>query len=232
VPDEQVLARVLRDFARTLTHSYEVAEVLSELTDHVVAVLDAACAGVMVADGDVLRYATASDERATRVEQVQEDAQSGPCHEAYVSGEVVAVRDLDDCGRWPRYSEMAEQVGLRAVLGVPMQIDGARVGALNTFASIPRTWDDADVAAARVLADVATSFLAHASELDRARRTAEQLQHALDSRVVLEQAKGMVAAHRGIQVDEAFRVLRRHARDRGATLHSVAQAVVELGLRP
>ncbi len=113
-----------------------------------------------------------------------------------------------------------------------MTFDGRAVGALNIYDDHVREWSDEDLTAALVLADIATGYLVHASELNQARRTNEQLQAALDSRVVIEQAKGLLAGERGITLDQAFAILRRHARNRNAPVHAIAQAVVELGLRP
>jgi hypothetical protein len=107
-----------------------------------------------------------------------------------------------------------------------------RLAALDIYDDHIRDWTERDLSTARVLADIATGYLMHASELDRARRVNEQLQAALDSRVVIEQAKGLLAGERGISLDTAFAVLRNHARNRNAPIHAIAQAVVELGLRP
>lgn len=113
-----------------------------------------------------------------------------------------------------------------------MMVDSRALGALNLYADQPRQWSDDDLAAARVLADMATSYIVNASELERAQRTAEQLQEALDSRIVIEQAKGILAADGRLEMDQAYQVLRRHARNHSASLRSVAEAVVNLGLRP
>ncbi len=118
-----------------------------------------------------------------------------------------------------------------AVAGIPMELDGLRLGALNIYDSSPREWAEEDLAAARVFADMATSYLLNSSERERAQRIQAQLQEALASRVVIEQAKGMVAATYGISVDAAFERLRRHARNHNATVRNVSEAVVQLGLR-
>ena len=106
------------------------------------------------------------------------------------------------------------------------------IGSLNIYDDKVRDWSGHDRLAVQVLADMATAYVAHASELDRARRTNEQLQTALDNRVLIEQAKGILAGERNITLDQAFNVLRNHARRRNVPVRSIANAVVELGLRP
>lgn len=153
--------------------------------------------------------------------------------DAYRGGEPVLVANLGDYpDHWPGFARRAIALGVVAVAAIPMRLDDTRLGTLNLYTTSRRDWSDDDVTAARVLADVATSYLARASELDRSRRVAEQLQEALSSRVVIEQAKGMLAAERDISVDQAFQVIRSHARKRGASLRTVATAIVNLGLRP
>ena len=102
---------------------------------------------------------------------------------------------------------------------------------MNIYEDEPRDWTPEDIAAASVLADMATSYIVHASELAKAQRINEQLQQALTSRIVIEQAKGIVAGERGLRVDDAFELLRKHSRRNNASLGSVADAVVRLGLR-
>jgi len=142
------------------------------------------------------------------------------------------VRDLTESTKWPQLTEAALGAGLVSVAGIPMTFDGRAVGSLNIYDDHVRDWTDQDTAAARVLADIATGYLVHASELDQARRVNEQLEAALESRLIIEQAKGVLAGERGITVDQAFAVLRKHARSRNAPMHAIAKAVVELGLRP
>jgi AmiR/NasT family two-component response regulator len=113
-----------------------------------------------------------------------------------------------------------------------MRLDDEVLGAMNIYSAEPRLWTDDEIATAQVLADMATSYLVNASELEKSRRTSEQLQEALQSRVVIEQAKGILSAERRISMDEAFETLRRHARNHNANLRAVADAVVNLGLRP
>jgi GAF domain-containing protein len=231
--DQDLLLDVLTRFSRTLAGRYDVSDVLYELSDGVARVLNAVGAGVSLADDDgQLRFATATNEVVTAVEQVQQDSQQGPCHVAYTANQPVLVPDLRQPTAWPQLSDAALGAGLASVAWIPMTFDGRAVGSLDIYDDHVREWSDQDVAAALVLADIATGYLVHASELNRARRVNEQLQAALDSRVVIEQAKGLLAGERGITLDQAFALLRSHARNRNAPIHAIAQAVVELGFRP
>jgi GAF domain-containing protein len=233
VSDQELLLDVLTRFSRTLAGRYDVSDVLYELSDGVAQVLNAAGAGVSLADDDGhLRFATATNEVVTALEQLQQDGQRGPCHVAYTTNRAVLIPDLRQANEWPQLSAAALESGLASVAGIPMNFDGRAVGSLNIYDDHVREWSDQDVTAALVLADIATGYVVHASELDQARRVNEQLQAALKSRVIIEQAKGLLAGERGITLDRAFAILRSQARSRNAPVHAVAQAVVELGLRP
>lgn len=231
--DHQPLLDVLTRFSRTMAGRYDVSDVLYELSDAVTQVLDAAGAGVSLGDDHGrLRFATASNAVITEVENVQQESQQGPCHVAFSTNESVFVRDLGASSEWPVLRDAALRCGLASVAGIPMVFDRRAVGSLNIYDDHIRDWTERDLTTARLLADIATGYLVHASELDRACRVNEQLEAALRSRVLIEQAKGLLAGERGISLDEAFAVLRSHARSRNAPLHSIAQGVVELGLRP
>ena len=233
MPSNDVLFDVLKRFANTLAHRYDVADVLYELTEHALEVLAATSAGVSLADADgVLKFVTASSEAAAELERLQQDSQQGPCHHAYQTASAVLLANIADSADWPLYRSKCAEVGLRAVAGIPLTTGERRLGAMNIYQNEPWNWTDDDVAAARVLADVATSYVVHASELAQAQRINEQLQQALSSRIIIEQAKGLIAGERGIPVDDAFELLRKHARHNSASISLVAEAVVRLGLRP
>ena len=231
--DQAVLVRVLSDYARTLAGDYAIGDVLHDLVVHVTELVGVAGAGVSLAENDQIRFATAINDAIATIERVEEDTQAGPCVDAHRSGNVVLVPDLrDDPHGWPGVAEAALELGVIGVAGIPMRLDGTQVGALSLYATERRDWSADDVSVARLLADMATAYVAHASALQQSRRMSEQLQEALTSRVVIEQAKGMVAAERKVSVDDAFEMLRGHARRHHASLRSVAEAVVHLGLRP
>jgi GAF domain-containing protein len=233
MPSNDVLFDVLKRFANTLAHRFDVADVLYELTEHAVEVLAGTSAGVSLADGDgVLKFVTGSTAGAAELERVQQESQQGPCHEAFATATPVVVNNISETDRWPLYRSKAHEVGLMAVVGIPMATGDRHLGAIDIYQDEPRNWTSEDITAARVLADMATSYVVHASELAQAQRINEQLQQALTSRVVIEQAKGLIAGERSVSVDEAFELLRKHARRNGASLSSIADAVVRLGLRP
>lgn len=230
--DHARLSSVLTDFAHTLVRRYEVGEVLYQLTDRCVDVLDVAGAGVSLQDdGGKLRFVSATDEDSSQVERAQEDCQAGPCHDAHTQGEPMLVSDIVACEQWPQYRQQVVAVGYRSVAGIPMRLEGMRLGSLNVYDRDLREWAPDEVTAAQALADVATSLVINARQLEQSRQVAEQLQHALHSRIVIEQAKGAMARDRGITVDEAFGILRAHARAKNLKLHDVARGVVDQSLR-
>jgi GAF domain-containing protein len=233
MPSPPNLLDVLTRFARTLAGRYDLSDVLFELSDRTAELLGAAGAGVCLGDSNGhLQFVTATSESVSVLEQVQAASQRGPCHDAYKTGEVVVVADLATCEEWPDYAAVAQQAGMSSVVGIPMLFDRRPFGALNIYHARPREWRPYDLELARVLADIATGYVAHASELDQARRVNEQLTEALDNRIVIEQAKGLLAGQRNITLDAPFDILRRHARNNHATLRDIAQAVVELRLSP
>ena len=113
-----------------------------------------------------------------------------------------------------------------------MRLNGTKLGALNLYDSARRDWSAEDVQVARLLADMATGYAANASRLDKLQHTTTQLQSALESRVVIEQSKGVLAAERSISVDRAFEVLRTYSRSHNRSLREIAEAVVNGTLRP
>lgn len=230
--DNNGLMQALVGFARTLTAGYDISQVLHDLTGRISGVLDVAGAGVSLREGEAIRFVTADVESVAAMERVQEKAQRGPCMEAIRTGAPVAVPVLDkQANRWPEYTAKAAELGIVAVAAIPMR-DGTRIGVLDIYDTRPRQWTQDELDAAAVFTDIATAYVLHASELERERRTVEQLQQALDSRIVIEQAKGILAAENKISIDQAFGRLRKHANDHNATLRTVAEAVVKLGLRP
>lgn len=229
---QDLLVGALSEFARTLVRRFDISDVLYDLTARVTAVLEVESAGVSVVQDGRLRFVTALDERATTLERVQEEEQAGPCIEAFRTGNPILVNPLTEVEhRWPTFVREARSTGFVALAGIPMRLDGQSLGALDLYHTSHRDWSDEDVRVARVLADMATSYVVTASELERQQRTSEQLQVALESRIVIEQAKGIIAAERRVPVDKAFELLRSHARSHNADLRTTADAIVRLGLR-
>ena len=231
--DQQALTRVLRHFARTMAAHYDTTQVLYDLSDSVNEVLGATAAGVAVLDDDRLRFVTATNGAASDAEHVQERLQNGPCVESVRTNEPVAVEDVRTCReRWPEYAHSVEEIGFRGVLGIPLVLGDRQVGSLDVYSTEPRVWDDEAIDAAQVLADIGASYLLNASELAEAQRTADQLQTALDSRVVIEQAKGVLAERLGVSTDEAFQRIRAAARRQSIKVAEVGRRVIDTGYIP
>ncbi len=231
--DQELLTYAVSEFARTLAQGFALSEVLNDLAERVAAVVGAAGAGVSLLESGQCRFAAASDERSAALERLQEAGQAGPCVDACLTGKTVTVSSLTEAAsEWAGYRQAVRDAGIAAVAAVPMCHNGESVGTVDLYDVSPRDWSAEDLRVAGILADMATGYLVQAWELARQYRLNEQLQEALDSRIVIEQAKGALAAERHISVDEAFKVLRRHARNHSVTLRSVAEAVVNLGLRP
>jgi len=235
VPDlvDETLSRACVDLARTMARARDAATVLGLLAERVVAVVDDAAATVVLTDssGNVGSLA-GTDPSGSRVVVAELDLEEGPSSDAVRTGAVVQTSDLQDDPRWPRYRRHARSAGIRSVLAVPLVAGEHSVGVVDVFCPNARHWQDREVALVTVLADLVSSYLARAAELAQARRTADQLRTALESRIEIEQAKGILVGELGCSVDQAFALLRGHARSNNVTLHEVARAVVHLGLRP
>jgi GAF domain-containing protein len=228
MPREAILARTLVELADTLVADFDVIELLTRLADRCVDVLDVDSVGLMLVgpDGDLRVMASSSE--ATRVLELFElQAQEGPCLDCYRSGQPVVNQDLASTdGRWPRFAPEALAAGFHSVHALPMRLRGSIIGALNLFHREPGEMRDNDVDAAQALADVATiAILQHRAALE-AQVLNDQLNHALNSRIVIEQAKGMVAERLGVDMQQAFSTLRHYARNHNARLADVAQNVI------
>jgi GAF domain-containing protein len=233
VYDHTLFVQTLSAFTHTLLTPYDTQTLLEELTERVGVVFGLTGSGVLLAVEGHLTLASAVPAAVADLERVQEDEESGPSWDAFRTGSPVTVADLGAHEHgWGRVGEDAERLGLRSVAALPMRLGEWSVGTLSLYAGAPREWPEEDVAAATALADMATGYLVNASKLRQQEQLAEQLQTALDTRVVIEQAKGMVAAAEGVTVDEAFARIRRYARDRNLVLRVVAGQVVSEGLRP
>lgn len=231
--DQTLYLQTLSEFTRTLITPYDVDTVFGELTSRVNELLDLSGSGVALARDGRLEIGSAAPGALAALELVQMETQSGPCVSAFCEGKIAAVEDLRAyVERWPEYCAAAGRAGMRAVAGIPLHLEQWNVGALSLYSTSVRAWTERDLAAATVMANMATAYLINASVFDKQKRLAEQLQHALDSRIVIEQAKGVLANEHSISVDAAFEHLRKHARAHGATVQAVADAVVNVGLRP
>lgn len=225
---ESLLARTFVELADTLVADFDVVELLTLLTDRCVEVLDVGAAGLMlVAPGGELRVMASSSEAMRVLELFELQAQEGPCLDCFRTGVPVVNQDLAAAnGRWPQFAPEALASGFRSVHALPMRLRGTVVGALNLFHVEPGEMREADVDAAQALADVATIAILQHRAVHEAQVVNDQLHHALNSRVVIEQAKGMVAEREGLNMEEAFAKLRSHARNHNLRLVDVAHQVI------
>ena len=234
MPREAQLARTLVELADTLVDDFDVVELLTLLADRCVEVLKVSAAGLMLVapEGD-LRVVASSSEEMRLVELFEIQAQEGPCPDCYRTGESTVSRNLaGEESRWPQFGPVALKAGFRSVHAVPMRLRGETIGALNLFQAEEGELDEADVVAARALADIATiGILQHRAARD-AHRGIDQLNHALQSRIAIEQAKGVIAERSHLDMDQAFTWLRHQARSKNRLLVDVAQAVIDGTVTP
>lgn len=228
VIDQNALVRAFHTYTQALLHTYDIGPVLYGLVDQVVQVLDVDGAGVSLArDGRTLAFVAATDADVTALEETQVALNEGPCHEAFSTGKVVTVVDLRDQDRWTEYCHTAVDRGIHSVVGIPMPIGERRIGALDLYRREAHHWEGEELHIAQLLAEMASGYVLNAAELSESRTMAGQLQHALDSRVIVEQAKGILAERHDIEPSEAFRRLRQHARATQTNVHDVAHRVVD-----
>ena len=229
MPREAVLTRTFVELADSLVADFDVVELLTLLTTRCVEVLGVAAAGLMLVgiDGN-LRVMASSSEGMRVLELFELQSQQGPCFDCYQTGQPVANVDLATARRrWPRFSAEAMAAGFRSVHALPMRLRGNVIGALNLFHQDPDEMEEIDVEAAQALADVATiAILQHRAAVE-AQVLNEQLHLALNGRIVIEQAKGIVAERQHLNMEEAFYALRNHARNRRLMLVDVANGVID-----
>lgn len=215
------------ELANTLVDDFDVIDVLTGLTARCVELLSAAAAGILLVDGrGTLRVVGASNEQAHLLELLQIQNDEGPCMDCYQSGQVIISGDLSRGSSWPRFAAASVGHGYLSVYAIPMRITDFTMGCLNLFMTEPTVLAAADIALAQGMADVAAIATTQNRLIEDAAVRVAQLQHALDSRIVIEQAKGMVAVQRGVDMDDAFTWLRNHARSNNRRLTDVAKDVI------
>jgi len=232
-PREALLAETFVVLADSMVAGYDVVDLLQTLVERCAFLFDAADAGIILADSSgALEVIASTSERSHLIELMQLRAGEGPCVEAYTSGKVVSVADVTAIeDRWPLFAERARELGYASIHSTPLRLRTETIGALNLFRDRPGELSGKDAAASQAMADVATIGILQERAFREADLTQRQLRHALESRVIIEQAKGVVAHTRGVDMDEAFRLIRTHARERGELLDAVARAVVERQLQ-
>jgi transcriptional regulator with GAF, ATPase, and Fis domain len=226
--DGQLLSDTFVELTDTMVADFDVIDFLQMLTDRSAQLLDVSAAGLLLADhrGE-LRVVAASSEAARLLEQLQVQLDQGPCLDCFRSGRAVTATDVGADQRWPQFADAAAQAGFGAVQALPMRLRDQVIGALNLFRAAPGDFDPVNMRVGQALADVATIGLLHERTMRRRDTLNEQLQSALNSRVVIEQAKGKLAERLGLDMDQAFNVLRDYARARNLRLSDLARAFVD-----
>ena len=231
---EQELARTFVVLADTLVADYDVVELLDQLVEACVSLLGVAAAGLLLDDqkGNLALVASSSEEtRLLEIFQLQTN--EGPCLDCVRTGSPVTSADLEtDRDRWPVFVPEALAAGFRSVTAVPLRLRDETIGGLNMFSEAATLLAGEDRDLAQALADVATIGILQQRSAHRTSVLAEQLQHALNSRVVIEQAKGVLAERDQVSMEVAFATLRKHARDHNLKLGDVAVAVVQGSTKP
>lgn len=230
--DEEV-ADALVGFIRELTQQHTVEAVLRLLSDQCREMLSADGVGVLLMEEQQLTVATTNSEIGDAVEALEVELEEGPCVECVRVGHLVLVPDLAaSVDRYPNFAPRALEAGARAIHAVPMTGHGEVVGSLNIVNLAPTEIGETQLSTARMLCDVAVSYIFAVRLHEETSALAGQLQNALDTRVLIEQAKGVLAERHGDSMQDAFERLRRHARSHSTPVREIARQVVEDHLRP
>ncbi|HEY1916163.1 MAG TPA: GAF and ANTAR domain-containing protein [Streptosporangiaceae bacterium] len=231
---EADVVRSLVEMADTLVDDYDVVDLLTGLANRCVDLLGASAAGVMLASpAGGLRLVASSSEAMRLLELFELQTEEGPCLDAFRTGEAVEHENLEaGAGPWPLFATTALQSGFRSAIALPLRLRDAKLGALNMLGVSQVPMPEADLIVARAFADLAAlSIVQHRASVE-AQRLNEQLSGALTSRVVIEQAKGVISERAGVSLADAFTRLRSFARQRNLHLTDVAQAAIDGTLDP
>lgn len=223
------LAQAFVGLADTLVAEYDVIELAQQLVDSSMALLPIAAAGLLIRDpqGD-LQVIASSSEQTRLLELLQVEADVGPCLLAYRSGNQVLIDDLGvDPQRWPAFAQRAAHYDFRSVSALPLRLRDERLGALNLFRTETGALSSTHIAIGQALADVATIGILNQQTLVHSELINQQLQSALNTRVIIEQAKGVLAERGNVDMEQAFVLLRSYARKTQQRLADVARSVVE-----
>jgi GAF domain-containing protein len=214
--------------ADTLTDDYDIVDLLHTLVEECTAIFDIQAGGIMLADSDgQLQLVASTSERADLVEIMQLNAGKGPCVDCFETGRPVAVADIANSGdRWVDFRDEALKQGFRSIYATPLKLRGQTIGTLNLLSATVGELNPRDALAAQALSDVATIGILQERLIKERGIVADQLQRALDSRVLIEQAKGVLSESESIHVDEAFGTMRAYARSHNLRLHDVAEGIV------
>jgi transcriptional regulator with GAF, ATPase, and Fis domain len=226
---ERLVAEAFVELADTLVDDFDVVDFLHQVTVRCAQVLGVSAAGVLLTDQrGALQVVAASTEQTRLLELLQLQTDQGPCPECFHTGRPIAVADLSAAtSRWPRFAAEARQGGFASVHALPMRLRTDIIGALNLFGTQPGALDEDTIRLGQALADVATIGLLQARAIRHRETLAEQLQTALNSRIIIEQAKGVIAERRHLDMDQSFTLLRGTARTSNRRLSELARAVVD-----
>ena len=228
--EESREARLSAAFVRlteSLTADYDVIDLMNVLLEESITILDTQAAGLLLADpSGTLQLVASTSEKVNLVEIMQLNAGEGPCLDCFTTGVAVTMGDIEHDGqKWPKFREAAVREGFRSVHATPMRSRGQVIGSLNLLSTTVGRLNSRDIAVAQALTDVATIGLLHERLASESSIVTGQLQYALDTRIYIEQAKGVLAEQLKIEMDEAFIALRDYARGNNITLRTVAEGV-------
>ena len=224
---ESILARTMVELADNLVDDFDIVDLLTALSNRCVEVLDVSTVGIMLVDANGELRAMASSSEVMRIVELFElQSQEGPCLDCYRSGEPVDELLATATARWPTFAPVALDAGFRAAAALPMRLRDQVIGALNLFQTEPRALSGDDTLVARALADIATIAILQHRKIAEADAINDQLNNALTSRIVIEQAKGIVAEREQLDMPDAFDRLRAFARSHNRRLHDVASEIV------
>ncbi|MFJ4714110.1 GAF domain-containing protein [Streptomyces sp. NPDC088785] len=228
---DQLLAPVFVEMADSLTAEFDVLDLLQRLCGHCMDLLRIDAAGVMLADADdVLQVLAASDEYTRLLELFALQHTEGPCQECYRTGTARTGVDLttaDAAREWPHFTPAALEGGLSGASAVPLRLRGRTIGVLGLFSVSPQPLTDSDLALGQALADVATIALLQQRTIDAVETERDQLQHALHSRIAVEQAKGVLAERWNTTPDAAFHLMRAYARTHQQAITALAVGITD-----
>jgi GAF domain-containing protein len=220
-------------FADTLVAGYDVLDLLQTLVETCHELLDVDSAGILLSNAHgKLEVVASTSEANTLVEIMQLDADAGPCLECFRTRAVVSVPDIDvGSSRWADFSATARAQGIHSVYAIPLRLRETTIGTLNMMRNERGELNQRDIRAAQALADVATIGILQERTIRDASTLRDQLQEALSSRIIIEQAKGVVAETANVSIEAAFALIRAHARSHQISLSLVARQLVTRDLR-
>jgi GAF domain-containing protein len=233
-PQAVLVAQRFVALADTLVDDFDVVELLDRLVTDCVDLIDVSAAGILLQNNNrVLEVVASSDEASRLMEVFQLESHSGPCVEAVRTGQPVTITNRAELARrWPAFASAVGEVGYSAVYALPLRLRRDTIGALNIFLTSPEPLSEDDVRLAQAFADVATIGILQQRTVTRASLLAEQLQLALNTRISVEQAKGVLAEYGGVEMGVAFEALRTFARARRTKLGTVAHQLVSREIDP